>query len=122
MRWLIAAAALALTTHGCGYRVAGRGDLVPSNVRTIAIPAFANNTTRYPLTENLPAAIGREFISRTRYRVVAKPENADAVLQGAVLNYISYPAVVDTARSLPSAPLDKALSKTNITVAADIFP
>ena len=70
-----AALAILLTTlcAGCGYRVAGRGDLLPRNIHTIAIPAFANTTTRYRLTERMPAAIAREFIARTR-----KPRRASS--------------------------------------------
>ena len=44
-----------------------------------AIPAFGNKTTRYRLTERLPAAIANEFISRTRYRVVSDPAQAAEV-------------------------------------------
>ena len=39
----------------------------------------------------LPSAIGREFIARTRYRVVANPNEADAILTGAVTNVMSAP-------------------------------
>ena len=45
-------------------------DLIPKTIHTIAIPAFTNVTTRYKLTDQLPEAIAREFISRTRYRIV----------------------------------------------------
>ena len=31
---------LAMLCAGCGYRVAGRADLLPSNIHTIAVPAF----------------------------------------------------------------------------------
>lgn len=82
---------------GCGYRVGGKADLLPAHVRTIAIPAFSNVTTRYRLTERLPSAIGREFLTRTRYRVVADPNEADAVLTGAVVNYMSAPTIFDQA-------------------------
>ena len=58
-------------------------DLIPKTVHTIAIPAFTNPTTRYKLTDQLPEAIAREFISRTRYRIVSDPNPADAVLKGA---------------------------------------
>lgn len=92
---LVAAASLALA--GCGYHVAGRADLVPRHVHTIAIPAFANATIHYTLTQSLPEAIGREFIRRTRYRIVADPAEADATLEGAVLQYFSYPTVTDPA-------------------------
>lgn len=81
---------------GCGYHVAGHTDVLPKTLRTIAIPAFGNATTRYKLTERLPGAIGREFLARTRYRVIHDPNKADAVLQGAVLNYISSPTVFDS--------------------------
>ena len=87
----------ALLLPACGYRVGGQADLLPEHVRTIAIPAFNNVTTRYRLTERLPAALTREFISRTRYRIVADPNEADAVLSGAVVNYMSAPTIFDQA-------------------------
>jgi len=90
---LLAFAALLATA--CGYHVAGRADLVPKNIQAIAIPAFSNVTTRYKLTDRLPEAISREFISRTRYRIVPDPTQADAVLNGAVLSYTSYPTIFD---------------------------
>lgn len=94
MRWL--AAALLVASAGCGYRVAGRADLVPKDIRTIAIPAFGNATARYRLTERLPAAITREFLTRTRYRVAPDANEADAILTGAVTNYMSYPTTFDS--------------------------
>ena len=44
----------ALLAAACGYHVAGRADLVPKNVQTIAIPALSKITTRYKLTKSLP--------------------------------------------------------------------
>ena len=79
----------------CGYHVGGRADLLPKNIRTIAIPAFANVTTRYRLSDLLSSAITREFISRSRYRIVADPNNADAVLSGSVVNFFAYPTTFD---------------------------
>ena len=91
---LLAMAACAVFT-GCGYHVSGHSDLLPSTIKTIAIPAFGNATTRYRLTELMPRSLTREFITRTRYQVVADENNADAVLRGAVLNYLYIPTVVD---------------------------
>lgn len=93
----LGAIALAAVTAGCGYSVAGRSDLLPDTIQTIAVPAFGNLTTRYKLSDRLPAAITREFITRTRYQVVSEPDDADAVLQGAVTNYISFPTIFDQA-------------------------
>jgi len=64
------AACMILLAASCGYHTGGHADLVPKTVRTIAIPAFTNGTTRYKLTDQLPEAIAREFISRTHYRIV----------------------------------------------------
>ena len=93
----VAAGALASTVMqiSCGYHVAGKADLMPQTIHTIAIPAFGNVTTRYKLTDHLPQAISHEFIARTRFQIVNDPEQADAVLRGSVINYASYPTLFD---------------------------
>ncbi|MEJ5367966.1 MAG: LptE family protein [Bryobacteraceae bacterium] len=98
-----AACAVALLLAGCGYHVGGRTDLLPATLQTIAIPAFANASPRYRLTSQLPAAITREFLTRTRYRVVADPNEADAVLYGTVRNYFSFPTLFDQRTGRASA-------------------
>lgn len=91
---LAALAALACAT-GCGYHVAGRSDIMPQTIHTIAVTAFANKTIQYKLAQRLPADITREFMSRTHYKIVTDPKTADAVLDGAVLNFVSYPIITD---------------------------
>jgi hypothetical protein len=83
----------AVVLPGCGYHVAGHADLLPAKVKTIAIPAFDNLTTRYKLTERIPENIAREFISRTRYQVIPDQSKADAVLRGGITNYVAYPVI-----------------------------
>ena len=82
---------------GCGYHVSGHADLLPKTVKTIAVPAFGNNSTRYRLADRLAHSVTREFLSRTRYQVVADPREADAVLRGSVMNVMSFPTTFDTA-------------------------
>lgn len=84
-------------TAGCGYKLAGTADTIPKTVRTIAIPPFGNTTTSYKLTDHLPNAIAREFLSRTRYDVVQDPKTADAVLTGVVVAVIAFPSILDPA-------------------------
>jgi outer membrane lipopolysaccharide assembly protein LptE/RlpB len=84
-----------LGTAGCGYHVGGNADLLPKSLKTIAVPAFGNVTTRYDLARMLPEDIAREFLSRTRYRVVSDPEHADAVLTGSVVRFASFPTTAD---------------------------
>lgn len=99
----VAALALAAAFSGCGYRVAGRADLLPKNIKTIAVPAFANTSSRHKLSDWLAAAVTREFISRTRYNIVADPNLADATLSGAVINYALFPTTFDPQTTRASA-------------------
>ena len=50
---------------------------------------------RYKLADRLPASLTREFLSRTRYRVVGDLNQADAVLTGTILRIDSFPTVFD---------------------------
>jgi hypothetical protein len=92
----------AMVASSCGYHVSGRAELIPKNIKTIAIPAWNNATTRYKLTDRIPEALSREFIQRTRYRVVADVDQADAILNGSVVNYFAYPIVFDPRTSRAS--------------------
>lgn len=99
---LAALCAAALALAGCGYRVSGHADLLPKNIKIIAVPAFGNVTIRYKLADRLAGDITREFIERTRYAVVADPNKADAVLTGAVVNFVSFPTTFDPSTSRAS--------------------
>ena len=85
----------ALILVSCGYHVAGTASVLPKYVKTIAVPTFKNNTTRYKIAELVTSAVAREFISRTHYKIVAEPDNADAVLSGSVVNYFAYATTLD---------------------------
>ena len=75
---------LIFLASACGYRVAGRGDRLPPDVKTIAVPIFANSTSKYRIEQRVSAAITREFIERTKFRITPDPANADAVLKGEI--------------------------------------
>src|ERR1035438_7846428 len=90
---MVTASLLLALTAGCGYHVSGHGDMLPKTIHTIAIPAFGNVTARYKLARLLPTDIGRELISRTGYKIVAEPNEADAVLTGTVHNFVAYPTI-----------------------------
>ena len=88
---LLAVLFAALAGAGCGYHVAGHAAQLPSEWRTVAIPAFSNDTTRYRIEQRFTQAVIREFISRTKYRVVQDTQSADAVLHGEVLSIDANP-------------------------------
>lgn len=81
---------------GCGYHVAGRAARLPENWQTIAIPTFANNTTRYRIEQRLTQAAIREFITRTKYRIVQDPGAADGVLRGDVVSIETSPVIFNS--------------------------
>lgn len=81
---LLTAFCLLLTLSSCGYHVAGRRDRLPPDVKTIAVPAFVNETSRFRIEQKLAAAVTREFIERTRFRITPDPSQADALLKGTV--------------------------------------
>ena len=93
VRWF--AIAVTLLLNGCGYHVAGTADKIPKSVQTVAIAPFANLTVRYKLTDYLAESVSREFIARSRYRVVPDIAQADAVLRGAVIKFQSFPVIAD---------------------------
>lgn len=85
----------AVLLASCGYHISGHADLVPESIHTIAVPRFGNVTTHYKLTDKLAEAVAREFIARTRYKIVSDMNQADAILRGTVVNYVTYPTIFD---------------------------
>jgi hypothetical protein len=107
---------------GCGYHVSGRGDLLPKTIKTIAIPAFGNLTSRYKLARLLPTDIGREMLSRTRYAIVSDPNQADAVLTGTLHNFVAYPTISANGRStVVEAVVTLKITLTNRATGAVLF-
>ncbi len=82
--FLLSAACLLTWLSSCGYRVAGRGDRLPPDIKTIAVPIFVNESRKFRIEQRLAAAVTREFIERTKFRVTPNPSEADAVLKGTV--------------------------------------
>ena len=87
------AAPLALT--GCGYHVAGHASKLPSEWSEIAIPAFKNDTTTYRIEQRMTQAVIREFVTRTKYRIVQDAASADAVLHGEVISIETDPVLFE---------------------------
>ncbi|MBI1983632.1 MAG: LptE family protein [Acidobacteria bacterium] len=75
---------LVVLLTSCGYRVAGRGDRLPPDIKTIAVPIFENETPRFRIEQRIASAVTREFIERTKFRITPDPAGADAVLRGTI--------------------------------------
>ena len=88
----ILCAALAVS---CGYRTVGSANTIPDRIQNVSIKTFQNATTEYKIEQHLTQWVVREFISRTRYQIVHDDNNADATLDGTVLNFLVYPVIFD---------------------------
>src|ERR1700722_13335959 len=89
---------LLVLNPGCGYHTAGHVVQLPENVKTIAIPAFKNETLTYRIDQMLTSSVVREFTTRTHYRIVNEPtDEAAAPLRGTILSTTATPLTYDTA-------------------------
>ena len=86
--WRMVALVPALLVAGCGYHIAGKANLLPADIHTIAVAPWGNVTVRYKLSNYLAASVSRELIARTRYRLVSDPSKADVVLHGSIANML----------------------------------
>jgi outer membrane lipopolysaccharide assembly protein LptE/RlpB len=86
-----------LATTGCGYSTAGKTTRLPSNVQTIAIPAFINQTQTFRIEQTMTSAVVREFISRTKLQILNEADpQADATLHGTITFTQSTPLTYDS--------------------------
>jgi outer membrane lipopolysaccharide assembly protein LptE/RlpB len=88
---------LALSLAACGYHTAGHNVTLPENVKTLAIPAFINQSQTYRVEQTLTAAVVREFTTRTHYQILhSESDPADATLHGTVLTTTASPLTYDS--------------------------
>jgi outer membrane lipopolysaccharide assembly protein LptE/RlpB len=101
---------------GCGYHTAGHAVQLPENVKTIAIPAFVNDTTTYRIEQLLTTSVVREFTTRTHYHILNDPsEAADATLRGVVLSASSSPLTYNSATGQAASVLVVVSMKVSLT-------
>jgi outer membrane lipopolysaccharide assembly protein LptE/RlpB len=87
---------LAFSAVSCGYHTAGHSSLPPT-IKTIAVPAFVNQTETYKVEQRLTTAVIRELVTRTRYEVLHEANDAaDATLLGTVLSTYTSPLTYDS--------------------------
>src|SRR5215813_8171290 len=91
---------VALLLSVCGYtecyKPVGRGNGLPKHIKTLAIPAFQNESLRYKVEQRFTSAMIDEVLRRSRsLSVVSTAEGADAVMVGNVKNFIFRPVILD---------------------------
>ena len=94
-RVLVGIAAVGAAAHlACGYRLAGRNQMLPADVKVIAVPPFENQTRKPEIEQRITEQVTTTFIERGGYRTTASEANADAVLKGQVTGYDVTPVSV----------------------------
>uniref|UniRef100_E6QIV9 Lipopolysaccharide-assembly n=1 Tax=mine drainage metagenome TaxID=410659 RepID=E6QIV9_9ZZZZ len=90
-RWLLLCL-FAISLAGCGYHTLGAATHLPQGTRTLAVPVFAIRTTNNHTETVMTEQVVREFLTRTRLRVVPSTDaDADAVLHGTILSQTVVP-------------------------------
>jgi outer membrane lipopolysaccharide assembly protein LptE/RlpB len=73
----------ALAAGGCGYTLSSS---LPSHVKTLAIPVFANNTVEFGLADEVTQALVNAFLADRSLKIVGERE-ADSALRGTIVTY-----------------------------------
>jgi hypothetical protein len=74
----------ALAAGSCAYTTSTA--LLPSHIKTVAVPLFENGTTEYNLPQEVTDAVIARFVADNHLRVVEERQ-ADAVVRGRVTLY-----------------------------------
>ncbi|MGA7906881.1 MAG: LptE family protein [Candidatus Sulfotelmatobacter sp.] len=107
---------LLLAAASCGYHTSGHVVQLPENVKTIAVPAFVNQTKTYKIEQMLTESVVREFTTRTHYHILNdSSEAADATLRGTVLSTVASPLTYNSATGQASSVLVVVSMKVALT-------
>ena len=93
----LAAGALTAFGLGCGYSFSA--SLLPSHIKTVAIPLLENRTDRSDLASALADSLVEAFLADPTLKV-ADERSADSVIEGAILEYRSDPLRVDAGENV----------------------
>lgn len=78
----------------CGYHLAGRSTSLPPDLKRLAVPTFQNRTNRPQIEQRITEHVIDEMTTRGRLHIVAREEEADAVLRGEILSYSVVPVII----------------------------
>jgi outer membrane lipopolysaccharide assembly protein LptE/RlpB len=88
---VLAVALAVVLAAGCGYRLRGTGSSLPPGIKTVSVPMFKNQTTRYELDVKLTRAVINELVARGRVAISADAAASDAVLEGEIIGFTATP-------------------------------
>ena len=106
-----------LLLAGCGYHSVGSATHLPSNVRTLAVPAFTTRAQAFHTEFAFTQAVVRELNTRTKYHILQQTsdQDADATLRGTILSETSAPLTYDSSSGQTSSYLITITAKVVLT-------
>ncbi|MGH9681712.1 MAG: LPS assembly lipoprotein LptE [Candidatus Acidiferrales bacterium] len=90
---------------------------LPAGIQVIAVPTIVNRTNRYRIEQRMTEAVVREFLERTKYRIVPNADSADAVLHAEITSFEATPIVFDTTPGPNSTPVPNINATTTSATA-----
>ena len=113
---VICVSLISILVSGCNYHTAGHAVQLPENVKTIAVPAFVNETSTYRIEQLLTASVVREFTTRTHYHILNSPgEAADATLHGTVVSTSASPLTYNSSTGQAASVLVVVSMRVSLT-------
>src|SRR5579863_2026993 len=113
---VIALSLVSILVGGCNYQTAAHSVKLPADVKTIAIPAFKNETNTYRIDQMLTASVVREFTTRTHYHILNdSTEAADATLRCTVLSTSASPLTYNSATGQAASVLIVVSMRASLT-------
>ncbi|APG26806.1 hypothetical protein A7E78_02405 [Syntrophotalea acetylenivorans] len=86
-RFIVSLILAVLLLSACGYRLQGRSDSLPGDVRSLHVELFRNDTYE-PLIENsVTNEVVERFARHDRLELVEEPSRAEGILGGRIVKY-----------------------------------
>jgi outer membrane lipopolysaccharide assembly protein LptE/RlpB len=92
------AVAVAVAAAGCGYALAGRGNTLPTSIRSIGVPPIVNQSGLPEIDRYLVEAVRAELQSRGRYVIQPEATGVDAVFNATIASVTSQPSGFNESR------------------------
>lgn len=86
-RSVVLVALLALSLTACGYRLQGRSDALPGDVRSLYVELFRNDSYEPYLENSITNEVVGRFARHDRLEIVEQPARAEGILGGRIINY-----------------------------------
>ena len=115
MRLRFLPSGLLLLLTACGYHTVGASTHLPVGVRTIAVPVFTTRAQTFHTEFAFTQAVIHELNARTKYQVLNRDTDADAILRGTIVSESASPLTYDSTSGQTSSYLITVTARVVLT-------